>query len=115
MSELKAFDVGLGQYSEDGSPCVVAFDADENPRLLNEKIYLKSEKGYLNRFSAFFWACDCEAKMRASVARAIWHYIQHATEDFRFGYSGRPDCATFQQFKQGIKDCVDEGKGFRWW
>lgn len=43
MSELKAFDVGLGQYCEDGSPCVVAFDADRNPRLLNEKVYLKSE------------------------------------------------------------------------
>lgn len=43
MSELKAFDVGLGQYCEDGSPCVVAFDTDRNPRLLNEKVYLKSE------------------------------------------------------------------------
>lgn len=43
MRELKAFDVGLGQYSEDGSPCVVAFDADRNPRLLNEKVYFKSE------------------------------------------------------------------------
>lgn len=43
MSELKAFDVGLGQYCKDGSPCVVAFDADQNPRLLNEKVYLKSE------------------------------------------------------------------------
>jgi len=43
MSELKAFDVGLGQYCEDSSPCVVAFDADRNPRLLNEKVYLKSE------------------------------------------------------------------------
>ena len=43
MSELKAFDVGLGRYTEDGSPCVVAFDADQNPRILNEKVYLKSE------------------------------------------------------------------------
>lgn len=43
MSELKAFDVGLGRFSEDGSPCVVAFDADQNPRLLNEKVYLKDE------------------------------------------------------------------------
>lgn len=43
MSELKAFDVGLGQYCEDGTPCVVAFDVDQNPRLLNEKVYLKSE------------------------------------------------------------------------
>lgn len=82
---------------------------------LAEKGSSKSEKGYLNRFSTFFWACDCDAKMRPSVARAIWHYIQHSTKDFQFGYSARPDCATFQQFKQGIKDCVDEGKGFRWW
>lgn len=41
--ELKAFDVGLGRYTEDGSPCVVAFDTDQNPRILNEKVYLKSE------------------------------------------------------------------------
>lgn len=41
--ELNAFDVGLGQYCEDGTPCVVAFDTDRNPRLLNEKVYLKSE------------------------------------------------------------------------
>ena len=43
MSELKPFDVCLGQYSEDGFPCVVAFDADGNPRILNEKVYLKSD------------------------------------------------------------------------
>lgn len=43
MSELKAFDVGLGRYTEDGSPCVVAFDADQNPRILNEKVYLRSD------------------------------------------------------------------------
>lgn len=43
MSELKAFDVGLGRYAEDGSPCVVAFDADQNPLLLDEQIYLKYE------------------------------------------------------------------------
>ena len=44
MSELKAFTFGLGQYLEDGSPCVVAFDGEKNPRLASdEKFYLKSE------------------------------------------------------------------------
>lgn len=44
MSELKAFTFGLGQYMEDGSPCVVAFDGEKNPRLASdEKFYLKSE------------------------------------------------------------------------
>lgn len=44
MIELKAFTFGLGQYTEDGSPCVVAFDGEKNPRLASdEKFYLKSE------------------------------------------------------------------------
>ena len=43
MDKLNAFDVGLGQYCKDGSPCVVAFEAEGNPRVLNEKVYLKSE------------------------------------------------------------------------
>ena len=44
MSELKEFEVGLGQMFEDGSPVVIAVDENNNPRLLgNEKVYLKSE------------------------------------------------------------------------
>ena len=43
MSELKAFDVGLGRYCKDGSPCVVAFAAGRSPRVLNKKVYLKFE------------------------------------------------------------------------
>lgn len=71
----------------------------------------KKHLAYVNNFS---WASDCEAKMKPAHAKAIWHYIENATEDFRFGYSGKPDCATFQQFKQCIKECVDENKGFSW-
>lgn len=44
MSELKAFTFGFGQYTENGSPCVVAFDDEENPRLASdENFYIKSE------------------------------------------------------------------------
>ena len=44
MSELKAFTFGVGQYMKDGSPCVVAFDGEKNPRLASdEKFYQKSE------------------------------------------------------------------------
>ena len=76
-----------------------------------QAIKKKKQLAYINNFS---WASDCDAKMTLNHAKAIWYYIQNVTEDFRFGYQGRPDCATFQQFKQGIKDCVDKGKGFRW-
>ena len=44
MSELKAFTFSLGRYTEDGYPCVVAVDDEDNPRLASdEKFYLKSE------------------------------------------------------------------------
>lgn len=44
MSELKVFTFGLGRYTEDGYPCVVAVDGEGNPRLASdEEFYLKSE------------------------------------------------------------------------
>ena len=50
MSEPKTFTFGLGRYTENGSPCVVAFDGEGNPRLASdEKFYLKSEADrYIN-------------------------------------------------------------------
>jgi hypothetical protein len=117
----------LQDIYEDVQDHLFMFDAAEKKKYfddINKKIndmnYLanegssKSEKRYLNQFCCFFWACDCEAKMRSSVAKAIWHYIKDAKEDFRFGYDAITDCATFQRFKQGVKDCVDTNKGFRW-
>lgn len=73
------------------------------------------EKRYLKYFNNFIWASDCSANMTPNHAKSIWHYIKDAEEDFKFGYEGKKDCATFQQFKQGIKDCVDNDEGFEWY
>lgn len=75
----------------------------------------KEEKKMLDLFSSFFWASDCEAKMTIRHAKAIWYYIKDDQSEFRFGYEARRDCATFQQFKQGIKDSIDANKGFEWY
>lgn len=73
------------------------------------------EKNFLKYFNNFIWASDCGAKMTPNHAKAIWHYIQNVDDDFSFGYEGKKDCATFQQFKQGIKDCIEANKGFEWY
>ncbi len=117
----------LHEVYDDVQNNLFIFDADEKKKFyedVNKKIndmeYLanegstKEEKIFLNLFCNFFWASDCEAKMKPAHAKAIWHYIENATEDFRFGYSARPDCSTFQQFKQCIKECVEKNKGFYW-
>lgn len=69
MSELKAFDVGLGRNLENGSPCVIAFDADRNPRLLDEEVYLKSDVDAvlaekdeeIRKLNLQMWSARCEA------------------------------------------------------
>lgn len=79
--ELKAFDVILGRYCEDGSPCIVAIDANRNPRELDEKVYLKSEadaaiaklKQKLEDAQASAYAESVDASMRERrLRRALW-------------------------------------------
>ena len=91
MSELKAFTFGLGQYMEDGSPCVVAFDGEKNPRLASdEKFYLKSEADKViaelkeelknSRNARKYWRKEylieyeecCNQKYKRCMANAWW-------------------------------------------
>lgn len=69
----------------------------------------------LEWFGFFVWASDCDAEMKFKTAKAIWEYIKDVSEDFVFGYSARPDAATFQQFKLLIDDCVKNKTGFKWY
>lgn len=86
--ELKTFDVGLGRYSEDGSPCIVAFDAGQNPQLLNGQIYLKDEvdavlaekDAEIRRLKrALYKACANWAKSER-YTEATWHGDDHREE-----------------------------------
>ncbi|OWV05303.1 MULTISPECIES: hypothetical protein [unclassified Fibrobacter] len=74
----------------------------------------KEEIETLDWFGNFEWASDCDAEMKYETAKAIWEYIKDVSEDFVFGYSARPDAATFQQFKSLIDDCVKNKTGFKW-
>ena len=117
----------LHEIYEDVQEHIIFFDEtkkkeffDDVNKKINNMNYLANEgsdnveKRLLDKFSNFFWASDCEATITNSVAKAIYHYIENANEDFKFGYGARKDCATFQQFKQGIKDCVELNEGFYW-
>lgn len=75
----------------------------------------KKEIETLEWFGPFVWSSDCDAKMRYKTVKSIWEYIKDVSEDFVFGYSARPDAATFQQFKLLIDDCVKNKTGFKWY
>lgn len=89
---------------------------DDLNKKINDIDYLanadatEEEKKYLDLFQEFFWASDCGAKMSASVAKAIWHYIEDMDDDFELNRDGE----TFQDFKSGIEECVYTNKGFEW-
>ena len=73
MSELKAFTFGLGQYTEDGSPCVVAFDGEKNPRLASdEKFYLKSEA---DKVIARYKYKRCLAIVSRCFTKSKYHFV----------------------------------------
>jgi hypothetical protein len=63
----------------------------------------------------FLYAPDCNAKMSVKHCRRIYKVIKDYDDDVLYGYSGRPDCAMFKDFKAIVKDCIDHNIQMYWW
>jgi hypothetical protein len=63
----------------------------------------------------FLYACDCEAIMDVDVCKGIFEIIKDYDDDILYGYSGRKDCTMFKNFKELVKDCVDNNESMRWY
>ena len=63
----------------------------------------------------FLYASDISAKMPVDVCKKIWELIKDYDDDVLYGYSGRPDCAKFADFKEIVKDCMDNNCNMRWY
>lgn len=62
----------------------------------------------------FLYACDCGATMEVDVCKDIYEIIKDYDDDIPYGYSGRKDCAMFKDFKEVIKDCIDNKEPLEW-
>lgn len=68
-----------------------------------------------NSLLCFLYACDCNATMEVDVCKEIYEVIKDYDDNIQYGYAGRKDCATFKDFKELVKDCIDNNEPMEWY
>lgn len=63
----------------------------------------------------FLYASDCNGKISYKTSKEIWKYIKDYDDNVCYGYSGRPDCAMFKDFKEIIKSSMEKRCIVEWW
>lgn len=82
---------------------------DKETKRLNKKYDYK-----YNYVLHFLYACDCEATIEVDVCKELYKIIKDYDDDICYGYSGRKDCTMFKDFKDLVKDCIDNNIEMEW-
>lgn len=67
-----------------------------------------------NSILHFLYASDCESTMEVDVCKDLYEIIKDYDDDIAYGYTGRSDCAMFKDFKELVKDCIDNNESMEW-
>lgn len=62
----------------------------------------------------FLYASDCGGSISVEACKQIWEVIKDYDDNILYGYIGRPDCAKFRDFKEIIKDCIENQCKLKW-
>lgn len=104
----KYLDNGVSLYGEERTKFFE--DYDRKIKELDEKY-----NGKKSKILDFLYECDCSGKMNITHCKAIWKEIEDYDDNILYGYSGRPDCAMFKDFKKIVKDCIDTKTIMKWY
>lgn len=99
-------DKGCLLYGEERTKFFTEYDKKTNKLMESLKIP--------HQILSFLYASDCNSKTTLSTCRKIYKVIENYDDNILYGYSGRPDCAMFKDFKRIVKDCIDNKRGMRW-
>ncbi len=80
------------------------FFEDYNKRLQ----FIDEELNVSHYILDFLYTSDIEGKMSVKHCRRIYNVIKDYDDNIAYGYTGRPDCAMFKDFKNIIKECRDK-------
>lgn len=96
--------------------CLFGKDRDSFFEKYDKKITEISEKhsGEYDEILHFLYASDCEAKIPYQICEKIYDVIKDYDDNICYGYAGRPDCAMFKDFKNLVKDCIDNKCNMEW-
>ena len=94
-----------------------------NPNKIDDKtgnILLNGfyEKGIIkeedNPILDFLFMSDCEGKLPAKSCKVLYNFIKDYDDNIKYGYSGRPDCAMFSDFKEIVRLCAKNRWILKW-
>lgn len=66
-------------------------------------------------FAEFIVKNDSDATISVKYTHGLWEQIKDLELDIKFGYQGQSDCATFSDFKNLVKWCVENKRCLRWY
>lgn len=108
------------KHYKDFTKATCILGEDERERFFKEydakikEIDKKYEYKY-NPILYFLYSNDCGATVDYEICQEIYKVIKNYDDDIAYGYAGRDDCATFKDFKELVKDCIDNKCDMEWW
>lgn len=86
------------------------FFKEYNKKLSNLEEKIKISHGILD----FLYESDCSGEISYEKCEQIYEVIKNYDDNILYGYVGREDCATFKDFKEIVKDCIDNKCSMEW-
>jgi len=62
----------------------------------------------------FLYASDFSGQISFEKCKQICNVIKDYDDNICYGYCGREDCAMFRDFKEIVKDCIDNKCNMKW-
>lgn len=63
----------------------------------------------------FLFQSDCAGKVSYQVCKKLYKVVEDYDDDFCYGYPGRPDYATFKEFKEILVECYKNRWILKWY
>ena len=119
IAELLDIDFSV-LYKEMSDNLYTRFDSEEARKKYWEDynkraLALCEEKKLDEDVVNFLYASDCEGKVTPNGCHSLYSVIQDYDDDICYGYTGRPDCAKFKDFKEIIFDCWKNRRQLQWY
>ena len=116
VAELTGKEIGKHYARLDKGMFIHGAEREEFFKKYNKKIgELETEFKIPRGILMFLYASDCEGKITSAKCKHIYEVIKNYDDDILYGYGGRDDCAKFKDFKEIIKDCIDNKTVMKWY
>lgn len=115
VAELSDNDLGLHYKDLNQAPFIDGDGKKEFFKEYNEKIVKIVDKNKIpHAVPDFIYQSDCDGSLSPEQCLVIYEVIKDYDDDILYGYSGKKDCAKFNDFKTLLKDCIDNNTKLEW-